>query len=88
MTTNQEILNNPKEQRSRMNYDKIKFNYESYNVHPLTSELIHKPTHNNWNFDYWNRDKPKHSVSNDRPQFVNNDLRRVYDPITNRYFKQ
>lgn len=88
MTTNNEILNDPQEQHSRFNYNKIKFNYETYNVHPITSELTHKPTHKNWTFDYWNKDKPKNSISNDRPEFINNDLRRVYDPITNRFFKQ
>ena len=73
-TTNKEILSDPKDQKSRFNYDKINFSYSSYKVDPLTSELIHKPTHENWSFDYWNKDKSKNSISNDRPQFINNEL--------------
>jgi hypothetical protein len=56
-------------------------------VKPVTNEVVYKPKHDNWSFDYYNKDKPKYSISNDRPQVVNTNFNRVYDPITNRYFK-
>lgn len=84
-STYTEIHKDPKDQRSKFNYNKINFNYNPYNVHPITSELVYKPAHNNWGFDYYNKDKQKHYVSNDKPMALNTDFRKVYDPITNRF---
>ncbi len=78
---------NPKDQKSKFNYDKIEFKYDPYNVHPITSELVNR-NKNNWGFEYYNKDKSKHAISNDKPGFVNDNFRRVYDPITNRYFNK
>jgi len=80
------LLNDPKDQKYKFNFEKVHFKYEPTNVHPITSELIVKKTDNNWAFDYWNKDKSKHSVSNDKPQVLVYDLRKIRDPITNRFF--
>ena len=76
----------PKIQKSKFNYNKIQFHNQEYIVNPITSELISKPTHKNWAFDYYNKDKSKYFVSNDKSIGVNTDFKRVFDPIVNRYF--
>jgi hypothetical protein len=81
-----EVYDDPKNQKLKFNYDKIQFKNEDYKVNPITSELIYKPTHNNWAFDYYNKDKNKYFISNDKSMGVNTNFRRVYDNITNRYF--
>jgi len=55
-------------------------------LNPITNEIIHKPTHKNWGFEYFNKDKDKKQSSNDKPQGLNTDFKRVYNPISNRYF--
>ena len=37
-------------------------------------------------FDYYNKDKDKHYISNRNGAFINNDYKKVWDPITNRFF--
>lgn len=78
--------NDPKDQKSKFNYDKINFSYNPYNIHPITSEVIFKPEHKNWGFEYFNKDKSKHTISNNKGVFINTNFTKVYDPITNRYF--
>jgi hypothetical protein len=77
---------NPKEQICRYNYDKIDFKYDKNMLNPITNEIIDKPSHNNWGFEYFNRDKDKKQRSNDKPQVYNNDYNKVYNPITDRFF--
>lgn len=72
---------------SKFNYDKINFNYDVNLINPITNEIINKPAHKNWSFEYFNRDKDKKQTSHDKPQALNTDFTRVYNPITNRYFK-
>ena len=78
--------NDPKQQKPRFNYDKIKFNYDKYNVHPITCEMIFKDPNRMFSFEYWNKDKDKHFIANRNVSFLNEDYRKVYDPITNRFF--
>lgn len=78
--------NNPNEQIARFNYDKVEFKYDRHMINPITNEIIYKPTNNNWGFEYFNRDKDKKLRSNDKPQVLINDFRRVYNPVTNRYY--
>lgn len=84
LTTYQELLNDPKSQKSKFNYDKIHFKYNPHNIHPITGEFIFKPTHNNWHFDYYDKDKPKNFTIINSASYINKDFRKVYDPITNR----
>jgi hypothetical protein len=84
-STYSELHNDPKDQRSKFNYDKIKYKHEPYNIHPITAEPIYKASHNNWSFDYFNKDKIKNYVSNDKPMALNTNFRKIYDPITNRF---
>ena len=55
-------------------------------VNPITNEIIDKPNHKNWGFEYYNNDKNKKAKSNDMPQVLNTDYKRVYNPISNRFF--
>ena len=76
----------PEKQISRFNYNKINFKYNPYNLHPITQELIFKdPTKMN-PFDYYNKDKDKHYITNRNIPFINTEYKKVWDPITNRYF--
>lgn len=84
-STYTELHSDPKDQRSKYNYDKIKYKYDPYNIHPITGEHISKASHNNWSFDYYNKDKVKSYVSNDKPMALNTNFRKIYDPITNRF---
>lgn len=79
-------MKDPKEQKSRFDYDKIKFKFDKLNLHPITQQPIFRKEHKNWGFDYFNEHKCKHYVSNDKLGALNTNLRRAYDPITNRYF--
>jgi hypothetical protein len=76
----------PKEQIARFNYDRIIFKYDRQLINPITNEIKNKNSHNNWGFEYYDKDKDKKQRSNDRPQIINNDYTKVYNPITNRYF--
>lgn len=76
----------PKDQISRYNYDKIKFKYNPYNLHPITQQPIFKDPENSWGFDYYNQDKDKKYIANPNMSYINTDYRKVWDPITNRYF--
>jgi hypothetical protein len=87
ISTYNERMIDPKDQRSRFNYDKINFKYNEYNIHPITSEPIHKLSRANWSFDYFNKDKPKNFILPKNTAHINTDYTKVYDPITNRYFK-
>ena len=80
------LFEEPKKQISRYDYKKVKFKYNPYNIHPITQELIFKD-HTKMNpFDYFNKDKDKHYVTNKNTPFINTEYRKVWDPITNRYF--
>ena len=76
----------PQKQISRFNYDKINFKYNPYNLHPITQELIIKDPKRMNPFDYYNKDKDKHYITNKNTPFINKEYLKVWDPITNRYF--
>ena len=80
------IYEDPKKQTPRFNYEKIHFKYDPYNVHPITSELIWKDPKRMNPFDYYNKDKDKHYITNRNVSFINTEYRKVWDPITNRFF--
>ena len=79
------IYEDPKEQSSRYQYDKVKFKYDPYNLHPITQKPIWKDPNNMYPFDYYNKDKDKHYVTNRNVPFINTEYKKVWDPITNRY---
>ena len=76
----------PINQKLRFDYNKINFRYNPFNVHPITNQLIWKDPKNMNPFDYFNKDKDKHYVIKRNNSFINGDYRKVYDPITHRYF--
>ena len=78
--------NAPIHQKLRFDYNKINFRYDPYNVHPITNKLIWKDHTKMYPFDYFNKDKDKHYVTNKNTPFINTEYRKVWDPITNRYF--
>ena len=80
------LYEEPKKQNSRFNYEKIHFKYDPYNIHPITQELIWKDPKRMNPFDYYNKDKDKHYITNRNVSFINTEYRKVWDPITNRYF--
>ncbi|MCQ2819121.1 MAG: hypothetical protein MJ252_17805 [archaeon] len=80
-------MKDPKDQIPKYDYSKIHFKYDPYNLHPITQEPIFKDPQCCWGFDYWNKDKNKKYVSNRNTSFINTDYKKVYDPITNRFFK-
>jgi len=80
------LYENPSKQVSRFDYDKINFKYNPYNLHPIRQELILKDPKNMNPFDYYNKDKDKHYVTNKNVPFINKEYLKVWDPITNRYF--
>ena len=80
------LFEDPKKQISRYDYKNINFKYNPYNIHPITQELIFKdPTKMN-PFDYFNKDKDKHYITNKKVPYINTEYQKVWDPITNRYF--
>ena len=76
----------PKKQISRFNYNKINFKYIPFNINPITSEPIIKDPRKMNPFDYFNKDKDKHYITNKNIPFINTEYLKVWDPITNRYF--
>ena len=76
----------PVAQKLRFDYDKIKFKYNMYNVHPITGELVWKNPKNMYPFDYFNINKNKKYVIKRNNSYINNDYTKVYSPITHRYF--
>ena len=76
----------PEKQILRFNYNKINFKYNPYNLHPITQELIFKDPKKMNPFDYFNKDKDKHYITNRNIPFINTVYKKVWDPITNRYF--
>ena len=80
------IYEDPKKQSSRYQYDKVKFRYDPYNLHPITQKPIWKDPNNMNPFDYYNKDKDKHYVTNRNVPFINTEYKKIWDPITNRYF--
>ena len=76
----------PEKQISRFNYSKINFKYNPYNLHPITQEMIFKDPKKMNPFDYYNKDKDKHYITNRNIPFINTEYKKVWDPITNRYF--
>jgi hypothetical protein len=80
------LYEDPKKQVPRFNYNKINFKYNPYNVHPITQQLIWKDPKRMNPFDYYNKDKDKHYITNRNVSFINTEYRKVWDPITNRYF--
>ena len=78
--------NNPINQKTRFNYNKINFRYNPYNIDPITQKLVWKDPQKMNGFDYFNKDKDKRYIIQKNNSFINNDYTKVYDPITNRYF--
>ena len=76
----------PVSQILRFNYDKIKFKYDIYNKNPITGELIWKNPKKMNPFDYFNINKNKRYVILRNNSYINTDYRKVYSPITHRYF--
>ena len=85
-TNYMEVMKDPKDQFCKYNYDKIKFKYDQYNLHPITQQPIFKDPDNSWGFDCYNRDKDKKYIANRNMSYINTDYRKVWDPITNRFF--
>lgn len=85
-TNYMEVMKDPKNQFCKYNYDKIKFKYDQYNLHPITQQPIFKDPENSWGFDCYNRDKDKKYIANRNMSYINTDYRKVWDPITNRFF--
>jgi len=80
------LFEDPKKQTPRFNYNKIHFKYDPYNLHPITQEPIWKDPNRMNPFDYYNKDKDKHYITNRNISFINTEYRKVWDPITNRFF--
>ena len=80
------LHNDPKDQVPRFDYNKIKYKYNLYNLHPITQEQIIKDPNRMNPFDYFNRDKNKRYVTNHNLPYINTDYKKVWDPITNRFF--
>ena len=80
------LMMNPKEMKPRFDYDKIKFHYDEYNIHPIKGIPVWKNPKKMLPFDYFNLTKDKHYIANRNVSFINPDYKKVWDPITNRYF--
>ena len=80
------FFEDPKKQTPRFDYDKIHFKYNPYNLHPITQEPIWKDPKRMNPFDYYNKDKDKHYITNRNVSYINTEYRKVWDPITNRFF--
>ena len=80
------LYEDPKKQTPRFDYDKIHFKYNPYNLHPITQKPIWKDPKKMYPFDYYNQDKDKHYITNRNVSFINTEYRKVWDPITNRFF--
>ena len=80
------LFEDPKKQTPRFDYNKIHFKYNPYNLHPITQEPIWKDPNRMNPFDYYNKDKDKHYITNRNISFINTEYRKVWDPITNRFF--
>lgn len=80
------IYRDPKFQKPRYDYNKINFRYNQYNLDPITQQPIWKDPNKMYPFDYFNRDKDKHFVIKRPGPFINTEYKKVWDPITNRYF--
>ena len=76
----------PNKQISRFNYNKINFKYNPYLLQPITQEKILKDEKRMNPFDYFNKYKDKYYITNRNIPFINTEYRKVWDPITNRYF--
>ena len=76
----------PMAQKFRFNYDKINFKYNIHNVHPITGELIWKNPKKMYPFDYFNINKNKRYIIQRNNSYINNDYKKVYSPITHRYY--
>ena len=76
----------PVSQILRFKYDKIKFKYDIYNKNPITGELIWKNPKKMNPFDYFNANKNKRYVIHRNNSYINTDYKKVYSPITHRYF--
>ena len=85
-TNYMEVMKDPKDQFCKYNYDKIKFKYDQYNLHPIPQQPIFKDPDNSWGFDCYNTDKDKKYIANRNMSYINTDYRKVWDPITNRFF--
>ena len=84
-STYRNIHNNPSDQISRFNYEKIKFKNPEYRIDPLTATEVGVNLHNNWGFEYFKNEKPKRYVSNDKNMMEDRKYNKIFDPITNRY---
>ena len=80
------LYEDPKKQIPRYSYEKVRFKYDPYNLHPITQKPLWKDPKKMYPFDYYNQDKDKHYITNRNVSFINTDYRKVWDPITNRYF--
>ena len=79
--------NDPKITTDRYDYNKINFRYNPFNLHPITQKLVWKDPNNMFPFEYFNKDKDKRFVIKRSGSCINTDYRKVWDPITNRFFK-
>jgi len=80
------IFEDPKARTPRFEFDKINFKYDPYNLHPILQTPIWKDPKRMNPFDYYNKDKDKHYITNRNVSYINTEYRKVWDPITNRYF--
>ena len=80
------VFQDPKKQTSRYDYEKINFKYNPYNLHPILQRPIWKDPNKMNPFDYYNKDKNKAYVTNRNISFINTEYKKVWDPITNRFF--
>ena len=80
------LMINPSNMTPRYDYDKIKFHYDEYNIHPITGIPVWKNPKKMLPFDYFNLNKDKHYIAARNISYINSDYKKVWDPITNRYF--
>ena len=80
------LMISPNEMKPRFDYNTIKFHYDEYNIHPIKGIPVWKDPSKMYPFDYFNLPKDKHYIANKNTSHLNMDYRKVWDPITNRYF--
>lgn len=85
-TVYQALMIDPKKQHCRFNYDKIHFKYNPYHLDPITQKPIYKDPNFQWGFECYNEVKNKKYISNQNMSYINTDYKKVWDPITNRFF--
>lgn len=78
--------NDPKFTQDRYDYNKINFRYNPFNLDPITQKPVWKDPNNMFPFEYFNKDKDKRVVIKRNNSYINTNYRKVWDPITNRFF--